>query len=825
MSKTPDNISRENKQENHKETPGLLNLERFIPRLINKYLFFIISIVIALIIVEYQNRWGLKETYRVANVIHVGDKKTNASSRRSQINFLWVGTSDKLERLKEVLKSRKHNEEIVKRLTSYVLYQEEGRFKSTAIHKSDSPFYVELTEGKSQPINRSFEIVILPSGKFKITTDKGLLIFYNYENKKSLRQRIELEDKEYRFGELVALGENSSLRIHRNFKVSPHGKSKYSFSLLNYDTAVSRMASSIQVKTREGMLDVSLMYLSMRGENVKQLVENLNESTDLLVKRQLSEKNEIPLNTINFIQSKLSDIKHKLDISANNKENVRTADKIIDIGKQADIHLEKLVEYETEKSRYQTQIEILNQTLLSLNSGTRFTSPSIIFVEKDLFTSQVYTLDKLYKEKQELLNIYQAGTTPVREKEAAIQLVNEQIRRTIRNYIRNIRTKIAALGRSINKENRSIRNLPRNEQRLLNVEREYKVNDIIYTDLLTFLNENEIIIASNIPDVEVIEPATLFKVSRLTPNKNKNRLMALFAAIIFPGLLFLIIELFDTKIKVLSDITHFTSIPIVGTVGASSYGKNTVVLDRPKSRVSESFRLIRANIRTLTNKEKSLKDNTTLLITSSVGGEGKTFLAINMATVFALSGKKTLLMGLDLRKPKLYKDFDVNNQVGLTSYLSGNTKLEEIIHSSKLDSLDILVSGAVPLNPLEMLLSKEMETLMSQLKETYDYIVLDTPPLVLVADASELMKFSDVNLYVTRHEYSERSYLNLITEKYEEGTVKNIGIVLNDFKNKRGYSYDYGYGYGYGYFEEDDEYKLNIVDRIRRLVNKKHRNT
>jgi len=204
--------------------------------------------------------------------------------------------------------------------------------------------------------------------------------------------------------------------------------------------------------------------------------------------------------------------------------------------------------------------------------------------------------------------------------------------------------------------------------------------------------------------------------------------------------------------------------------------------------------------------------NKTILVTSSVSGEGKTFVSINMATVFALGGKKTILVGFDLRKPKIFGDFELSNDIGVVNYLISEESENNIIQKTQIPNLDIITSGPIPPNPSELILGDATEELMRSLKEKYEYIIMDTPPIGIVSDAIELLKYTDTTIYVVRQNYSQKGMLKMINEKYEKKEVKNISIVLNDFNIKSKYGYEYGYGYGYGrgygkyskgYHEED----------------------
>jgi capsular exopolysaccharide synthesis family protein len=231
-------------------------------------------------------------------------------------------------------------------------------------------------------------------------------------------------------------------------------------------------------------------------------------------------------------------------------------------------------------------------------------------------------------------------------------------------------------------------------------------------------------------------------------------------------------------------------------------------MHRPKSSIAEGFRSIRSNLEFLF--EKSKQQGKAIVFTSSISGEGKTFCAKNLATIYALSGKKTVLIGADMRKPKLYVDFDTENKKGLSTYLIGEEKLQDIIKKSAIENLSVITSGPVPPNPAELLGRGVMQLMISELREQFDYIILDSPPVGLVSDPVIIMELADLSVYVVRQGYTHQSFLNYVNDFHDSGKLENITILLNEVKHGGVYGYGYGYGsYGYGeysghgYYEED----------------------
>jgi capsular exopolysaccharide synthesis family protein len=304
--------------------------------------------------------------------------------------------------------------------------------------------------------------------------------------------------------------------------------------------------------------------------------------------------------------------------------------------------------------------------------------------------------------------------------------------------------------------------------------------------------------ASNVPDIKVIDTAAISGLP--TPDFEKIQSMAILLALGFPIAFIFLKDYFNSKIIFKDDILKSSSIPFLGVIGHNH--KDTLsVIESPKSSLAETFRSIRSNLLFLNPDKK----NQVFLLTSSTSGEGKSFCSMNIGAVFAISGKKTILVGADMRKPKLYEELGLKNERGLSNFLSGANELDDVIQKTAIENMDFISSGIIPPNPVELIMGHRMEQLMEDLRKRYDFIVIDTPPIGLVIDAFVIMKYSDSNIYVVRHNYTKKQSLIEINESYREGKFNNLNLLLNDVRTNGIYGYGYGYGnndYGYGYYSD-----------------------
>jgi len=357
---------------------------------------------------------------------------------------------------------------------------------------------------------------------------------------------------------------------------------------------------------------------------------------------------------------------------------------------------------------------------------------------------------------------------------------------------------------------KDIRRLPSTERQMINIQRKFDINNTVYTFLLEKRAEAGIARASNVPDNRIIDDAGFFSTAMVGPKKRQNLMMALVLGLFLPALGIVLVDYLNNKIIDKKDLERRTSIPVIGYISHNSLKSEIPVAENPGSTLSESFRSVRTSLKYF------LKDRTcpVISVSSTITGEGKTFVSINLAAIIAMSGKRVLLAGLDLRKPRIHRIFGAENEKGISSYLIGEEKYEDIVLKTEFKNLFYTPAGPVPPNPAELIDSEAMAGFIARAREEFDFIILDTPPVAIVTDALLLSPFSDFYLFVVRQRYTSRNTLALIEELRAGGNLKSIGIVMNDISMsgyygyglRYGYSMGYGYNYGYNYYSQYGKY-------------------
>lgn len=547
--------------------------------------------------------------------------------------------------------------------------------------------------------------------------------------------------------------------------------------------------------------DASIVNISVKGEDLVKETEFLNKLCENYIQNDLNTKNEVSKNTINFIENQLYEIKDSLNLIEAQLQIFKKNNGVVQISVESENFYDDIKALQNEKSKIFIENKYFDYLSKYLNEKSSFEDvivPVSYGISNNLLNNLIDDLVDLQLER-EILNPNGSLRNP------AISDLNakiDKLKSTLNDMISNLKSKNTILLNDytsrIKVSEDMLKTLPSVERELVNIKRHYDLSENIYLLLMTKKTEAGILSAGNVSDAKIIEPAIIQSGIVVSPNRSQNNLFAFFVGIFLPLAVLTIIELLNNKITSPLEIEKKSSIPYLGFISCNNSGFDLIVNDKPKSRIAESFRNIRSNIEFIIPRNNNGK---TILLTSSISGEGKTFCAKNLATIYAMSGKKTLLIGADMRKPKLFLSFANDNEVGLSTFLSGNSEKNEVILSTNIKNLDLIKSGPIPPNPAELLGREKMNKLLYDLKTEYDYIIIDTPPIYVVSDPIPIMNLVDLNIYITRYNFTKVGFLDYINNFYNSNKIKNISILLNDvdFSNQYGYGYGYNYDYNYAY--------------------------
>ncbi|MFZ2432569.1 MAG: polysaccharide biosynthesis tyrosine autokinase [Lutibacter sp.] len=776
------------------------NIKDYLFRILANWKWFVATIAIALAIAYYVNISSQK-IYGLKTTIAVNEKQNPLFSSGTNIAFNWGGVSDKVESIRKSLTSRSHNEKVISRLKFYVDYLKDGRFRKEDAY-GDTPFTLKLQPNQYQLLNTLIKIDFIDNQRFELSVDfseKATYSLINYKDE-SLR---DFEENKNRFSKTFLIDEYINLPfLKAQIELVNDSKELKGQTFYVQLKSIDQVTGEYQNVRAEGLTGTSLIELSLTGSNKNRIVDYLNETVKVLAEHELDEKTNYARSTKQFIDDQFKNTSDSLKLIEDNIGKFKQDNLIYELSAEGSEIYSQTTSLDKMQEQLGDRIVYFNNLEKYIKTHTNFTNipaPAIINIEDGSISGMVGKLTELSIKKDKLSKEVTANHPSLIAVTQEVETTRNVLLENLSSLKNETRITLNNSRNRLNNYNSELNKLPKKEQKLLNFQRKYSLTESNYVFLMQKRYEADIAIAASVSDISVLDSAKDTGQASILPRMQFNYMIALLLGTILPLFVIISKEVLDTRIHSTEDIEKISPIPILGVVGNNGTDSNLAVFTKPKSGVSESFRALRSNIQFLFTR--STKDKCkTIIVTSSVSGEGKTFVSINMATVFALGGKKTILVGLDLRKPKIFDDFEISNEKGVVNYLIGEENLEAIIQKTKIPNLDVIIAGPAPPNPSELLISSATDELINSLKENYDYVILDTPPIGLVSDAVELLKYADSTLYIVRQNYSQKGMLKMINEKYVKEEISNISIVLNDFTMKLRYGgYGNGYGYGYGY--------------------------
>ena len=775
-----------------------VDIKQLIYTFLNNWYLFAICVALALAVCFLINRYKTN-VYQTSGTVLIKDGRNyDPTAIMTNLNF---GNYQNLDNEVAILKSYSLVERVVRKMNMEVTYMEKGRIATTELY-NNSPFTVEFDRSVPQAVGLTYEITNLADSSITLHGTSDYLNKYDFILSESLgggAQKIDITTN-CKQGDWVDNGYNR-FRITLNERYNPETDKtrKLYFWLSSYPSLVKQMSSFTAGATSKQSSVVSIV---MNGTNRQKIVDFTNTLMNEYVNRGLEKKNLVSENTIEFIDSELAGIQESLSSAESELKDFRQQNDLMNLDLQASQVYTNLRAMQKERAEMAVNVKIYKRLQdyikVQIDDPENLAAPSTMGINDPL-------LNQLSRDLVTLSQTKATRMLTLTEQHPEIVKLNEQIVATKKALLENINNLVDNAQMSLNEIDRRIgslefesRQLPAKQQQLIKYQRNFDFNDDTYKYLMQRRAEAQILKASNTPDNEILDEARMERTVRISPRTAMNYLIAFILGLLIPALYLFLKDFFNVSINDRKDVEKLTHFPIVGQVVQSNDKDPLVVINNPKSPISESFRSIRTNIEFLTQG----KSKSTILVTGDMQSIGKTFNSINMASIYALYGKKTVLLGFDLRKPKLYQEFGLTNNIGISSFLSNKEGLDEVIQSSnKIPTLDIITSGPIPPNPAELIASEKCNELFAQLKERYDYIIIDTPPLGLVTDAFLLMRHSDVNLFIVRQGVTNKNIFGSIIKDLEDRNI-DASIVINGISQGKNYGYGkykYGYGYAYGY--------------------------
>jgi capsular exopolysaccharide synthesis family protein len=727
-----------------------------------------------------------------ANVLVKDSKKGDLASELDIFSDLGISQNQSnLHNEIEILTSRPLIQEVVTLLDLNVdIFKKIGPFEPNKHYYNDQqPYLIDLSKCDSTIYKIG---IILKITKFKDDFKVAQVI---NDNENSLG--------EFSYGQPITT-QIGTIKLLQNKKFTAvDSKGTFYVSIQSIKNTTSKYEASFNVSPVNK--DATVLNLSITGKIPQKNEEFINKLIEQHEEQAITDKNEITRHTSEFIAERMKVIENELSSVESEGEDFKTENQLVNVELDAERYLEKEGDIETqitatviEKNLVDFMVEYLKEQedikyLLPANLG--FTDGGI-----NAMTSEY---NELVLQRNRIVESASANNPMAVKIESQIESLRNSLDNSLSNLKQSLTIRLKELKSKERQYKQKLDNIPEFERRYREIARQQQIKETLYLYLLQKREENEIAMASTVGNVKVVEHAFTSDMP-IAPQRRSALIGAFLLGILLPISILYIRDKIDNKVRSREDLEG-TKIPIVAEIPQNKTKKYMVVQQGERSLVAEAFRMLRSNMNFLLPKNK--EGGSVIFISSAIAGEGKTFNAINLANSLAMIDKKVVLVGMDLRAPKITRYLDIEDGKGVTNYLVDNKlSIEDITSQSKIfDNLDYIISGDVPPNPSELLMRPRVDELFAQLRKEYDYIIVDNAPTTLVVDAMSIVQHSDLFLYVVRANYLDKALLDDIVIMKEDEKVKNLAFILNDVDLKhspyKGYGYGsrYGYGYGSGY--------------------------
>ena len=750
-----------------------------------------------------------------ATVLIKDDKKGGAAGMITGLENLGldglVSSSQNIDNEVEVLRSKTIAKEVVEQLGLYVSYTDEDEFPSKNIYKT-SPVIVSLTPQEAEKLSAPMvvEMALYTQGGLDVNVavgdneykkhfeklpavfpmNEGTLAFFQSPDSLSLKKDT-IEDSSTQSVRHITATINSPMRVARayceNLSIEPTSKT-------TSVAVISLKNSSLQ-----------------RGQDfINQLLEMYNRNTN-------NDKNEIAQKTAEFIDERINIISKELGSTEANLENFKRNAGITDLSSEAQIALTGNAEYEKKRVEIRTQISLIEDLRKYIRGNEYEVLPSNVGLQDVALVATIERYNEMLVERKRLLRTSTENNPTIINLDTSIRAMKLNVQATLDGTLQGMLITKADLDREASRFSRRISDAPGQERQFVSIARQQEIKAGLYLMLLQKREENAIALAATANNAKIIDEAIADDIP-VSPKRRMIYLIALVLGVGIPVGIIYLIGLTKFKLEGRADVEKLTTIPIVGDIPLTDEKNekdgSIAVFENQNNLMSETFRNIRTNLQFMLQNDKKV-----ILVTSTVSGEGKSFISANLAISLSLLGKKVVIVGLDIRKPGLNRVFRLSTkEKGITLYLANpETDLMSLVQPSDINqNLYILPGGTVPPNPTELLARDGLDKAIEILKKNFDYVILDTAPVGMVTDTLLIGRVADLSVYVCRADYTHKVEYTLINELAEEKKLPNLCTVINgvDLKRRKyGYYYGYGkygkyygygkrYGYGYGYGQE-----------------------
>ncbi|MBW2937429.1 polysaccharide biosynthesis tyrosine autokinase [Aureisphaera sp. CAU 1614] len=791
----------------HNPKHNELSVREILEQYTRYWYLFIFGVIIAASLAFIYLRYTTV-SYLSKGTIIIKDEKSDGGAEELAAfsnlgGFLSRFKSSKIENEIAIFKSKRIIKEVIIALDLNILYESVGTIKTTELYQY-KPFqvqYLSINDSLGEP-NR-----MIPKLYFEIENETQYKV-YNESNS---------IEGVYTFGTKVDLP-FGSITVIPNLDNATKFKSFISKTVSVSYRDVDKVAAVFQrsLNVANELNNSNVVVISMQSPVRSKAEDFINELVFQYNRDAIEDRGQVAKKTSDFIDSRLEIITKELDSVETNKESFKSSNRLTNIEAQAQLILENASDFEKRQFNVNTQIELANTMIDYMeNSSNNDLLPSNIGIEGGDVSESVNNYNELVLQRNRLLKSSTAKNPVVVNVNDQIEEIRQNILNSLKNTTNSLKVSLRDLNFQESVLNSKLSKVPTNEKIYRGIERQQGIKEQLYLFLLQQREEAAISLAVTAPKAKVVDKAYSSS-TPVSPKKSLIYLGSILAGLLVPFLFIYSRDLLNNKISNRRDIeTGISNLNLIGEIPKLKKDEEQLIQLNDRSILAESFRILRTNLQYLfINKLENTHKSNTVFVTSTIKGEGKTFVAFNLALTLALTGKKVVLVGGDIRNPQLHRYLprELQNQPGLTEFImDASIKARDIASkSSENENLSIVLSGAIPPNPAELLMLDRTKQFFEELREDYDFVVVDTAPSMLVTDTILINKLADVTLYVFRANYTEKRLLEFVNDAIEDGRLLNVAGVLNNVSLS---NFGYGNKYGYSYSDEKPSFKNRLFRR------------
>ncbi len=771
------------------------NLKKTLSLYFRQWKWFVISCMLCFGVAFLILRYSTPQYLAVAKVMLLDDKEASSAGALKDLSIFSEKEDAMVEDEVQVIRSRSFLRNIVKRLNLNVKYFVKGRVNEFELYKK-SPIVINFIESDSIIYNTSFNFY----AEILSTTD------FNF--------RIKEDDapKKYTFGETIPTHFGGIIITPKSEKIESYIGNNIRAKITPLESLAEALKTRIMINPTGKSSKV--VEISITDPVIRKAKDIVNTLIDEYNVSSIQKKNEISKNTADFINERVELIASDLVNVDDSIVKFKTGNKITDVASEAGQFLNSSVLNEQQLDASRMQLNQLNYMEESLgdDSGKYGSIPSNLGLGDPAISQLSTRYNELLERRRTLLKSAGEQNPIVVELDQTLNGVRQNLQQSINNSSKSLRIQIGSLEGQSKRINSKIFSVPGQERRLRAIERKQGIKESLYLYLLEKREEATISLTATSPNAKIIDEAYNSKGGPVSPNKPMTYISAILLGLIIPFSVIYLKDILDTKIHNKEDLEkEIRNITVLGEIPRIKRGGNTLVELNDRSILSESFRIIRTNFDYIKRGRDVKNYDNVIFVTSTINGEGKSFFSLNMALTLANTGKRVLLLGADIRNPQIYsaindKKDNLVSKIGLTKFLADKSViLGEAIDNYNINgiSIDILLSGKVPPNPAELLMTNRIKDLFNSVSEQYDYVIVDTAPSMLVTDTLLISEYAGHTIYLTRADYTEKRILNFAKELHAEKKLNGMMLVVNDVNQS-----NFGYGAKYGYYGAPEKKRL-----------------